>query len=86
MPSSTKVGTFHAKQKLAHHLYLGMEDSHLQGPHVATPKLVGTILPGVTRDSVLQLARDAGLTVEEADVPVADALAADEVFTSGAQL
>ena len=32
---------------------------------LATPPLGGTILPGVTRDSVIALARDAGLTVEE---------------------
>ena len=32
---------------------------------VRTPPLTGTILPGITRDSILQLARDAGLTVEE---------------------
>lgn len=30
-----------------------------------TPSLDGTILPGITRDSILQLARDAGLTVRE---------------------
>jgi len=32
---------------------------------LVTPPLGGTILPGVTRDSILTLARDAGLTVEE---------------------
>ncbi|MDP3907049.1 branched-chain amino acid aminotransferase [Novosphingobium sp.] len=30
-----------------------------------TPALTGTILPGITRDSLLQLAREEGLTVEE---------------------
>ena len=30
-----------------------------------TPPLTGTILPGITRDSLIQLARDAGLTVRE---------------------
>ena len=30
-----------------------------------TPPLTGTILPGVTRDSLIQLARDEGLTVRE---------------------
>ena len=30
-----------------------------------TPPLTGTILPGVTRDSIIRLARDAGLTVRE---------------------
>lgn len=32
---------------------------------LVTPELTGTILPGVTRDSVIQLARERGLTVEE---------------------
>ena len=32
---------------------------------VQTPPLTGTILPGITRDSILALARDAGLTVRE---------------------
>lgn len=32
---------------------------------LATPPLTGTILPGVTRDSLLVLARDLGLTVRE---------------------
>lgn len=30
-----------------------------------TPPLTGTILPGITRDSILTLARDAGMTVRE---------------------
>ena len=30
-----------------------------------TPPLSGTILPGITRDSIIRLARDEGLTVEE---------------------
>jgi branched-chain amino acid aminotransferase len=32
---------------------------------MATPPLGGSILPGITRDSVLTLARDAGITVRE---------------------
>jgi branched-chain amino acid aminotransferase len=32
---------------------------------LATPALTGTILPGITRDSILTLARDMGLTVRE---------------------
>ena len=37
------------------------EDGSLQ-----TPPLSGTILPGITRDSLMTLARDEGLTVREA--------------------
>ena len=32
---------------------------------IATPKLVGTVLPGITRESVIQILRDRGLTVNE---------------------
>ena len=32
---------------------------------LATPPLTGTILPGITRDSILTLARDAGMAVRE---------------------
>jgi branched-chain amino acid aminotransferase len=32
---------------------------------VVTPKLTGTLLPGITRDSILQAARDLGYTTEE---------------------
>lgn len=58
----------------------------VQGKHIKTPALVGTILPGVTRKSILQLAEDAGYTVEETNVAVTEALEADEVFTSGVAL
>ncbi len=39
----------------------------------------GTILPGVTRDSIIQIARSRGYTVSEEQVPVAEAMDADEV-------
>ncbi len=41
---------------------------------VVTPKLNGSILPGVTRDSVLQLCRDWGLPVEERRISI------DEIY------
>jgi branched-chain amino acid aminotransferase len=40
------------------------------GGTIVTPRLTGTILEGVTRDSILQLARDRGMTVEERDVTI----------------
>ncbi|MGO4692604.1 branched-chain amino acid aminotransferase [Glaciibacter sp. 2TAF33] len=40
------------------------------GGTLVTPRLTGTILEGVTRDSILQLARDRGMTVEERDVTI----------------
>jgi branched-chain amino acid aminotransferase len=49
-----------------------------------TPSLDGTILPGVTRGSILQLATKLGYEAVEAKISVQDALDADEVFTTGA--
>ncbi|MGH9365087.1 MAG: branched-chain amino acid aminotransferase [Thermoanaerobaculia bacterium] len=46
------------------------------GPRVVTPELSGTILPGVTRDSVLTLLRETGVAVEERRVSIDELLAA----------
>ena len=40
-------------------------------------------MPGVTRKSIIQLARQLGYDVQETDVPVAEAMQADEIFTTG---
>ncbi len=48
----------------------------LIGEELITPPLEGTILPGVTRDSVIQLARDWKIKVSERRVSI------DEVFTA----
>jgi branched-chain amino acid aminotransferase len=65
-----------------HHRYLdevGTMNIMLKiGDEVITPPLSGTILPGVTRDSVLTLARDWGLRVSER------AIAMDEVVGAAA--
>lgn len=45
-----------------------------EGTHIATPALSGSILPGVTRNSVLKLAPDLGYTVSE------DRIAIDQVL------
>jgi hypothetical protein len=55
-----------------------------QDKTIKTPPLVGTILPGVTRKSVLQLATDMGFHISEEDIPITEAMHADEVFTTGA--
>ncbi|SDH10835.1 branched-chain amino acid aminotransferase [Lentzea fradiae] len=43
----------------------GMNLFFVFGDKVVTPELTGTLLPGITRSSLLQLASDLGLTVEE---------------------
>jgi len=56
---------------------------------VITPPLTGTILPGVTRDSVIQICRHWGLTVCERMIAIEEVIAAQadgslkEVFASG---
>lgn len=46
-----------------------------EGKHIVTPALSGSILPGITRDSILTLAPSLGYTVEEARLPVEQILA-----------
>lgn len=55
----------------------------VKGKTITTPPLNGTILPGVTRRSIIELARTKGYTVEEAPLSVDAAMDADELFTTG---
>ena len=48
-----------------------------------TPPLVSSILPGITRDSVLVLARGLGIPVEEKALPREMLYLADELFFTG---
>lgn len=48
------------------------------GDEVVTPALDGTIMPGVTRDSVLTLLRDAGHAVSERRVAIEEIVAAHD--------
>ena len=50
---------------------------------ITTPPLSTSILPGITRDSVITMARDLGYVVEEASLIRADLSLADEVFMTG---
>lgn len=55
----------------------------VRGETLYTPGLDADILLGVTRDSVIQIARDHGLAVVEKAVSVNELLSADEAFFSG---
>lgn len=57
-------------------LYISMNGA------LITPPLTREILPGVTREVLLELAKAAGITVEERDIPIAELFAADEVMFS----
>lgn len=48
------------------------------GDEVITPPLSGSILPGITRESVLQLARDLGYTVNERPITIGEVFKASE--------
>lgn len=50
---------------------------------IATPPLNAGILDGITRDSVIKIARSEGMAVTERDVDREDLYVADEVFMTG---
>jgi branched-chain amino acid aminotransferase len=50
---------------------------------VYTPPLSASVLPGITRDTIMTLARDQGLTVKEQDLPREMLYVSDEVFFAG---
>lgn len=50
---------------------------------VYTPPVVAALLPGITRSSVMTLARDAGYEVVEANIPREMLFTADEIFFTG---
>ncbi|MFD7668189.1 branched-chain amino acid transaminase [Streptomyces sp. NPDC059788] len=51
--------------------------------HLVTPPLSDNILPGITRDTVLTLAREAGLPVTERSITRGELYVADEAFLTG---
>ncbi|XWS33445.1 hypothetical protein CRYUN_Cryun22dG0083600 [Craigia yunnanensis] len=55
----------------------------VKGNVISTPAIKGTILPGITRKSIIDVARSQGFQVEERLVPVDELLDADEVFCTG---
>jgi branched-chain amino acid aminotransferase len=52
----------------------------LRGERLVTPALATGLLPGITRQRVIELARAGGLTVDEGDLSPAEARAAGEAF------
>ena len=55
----------------------------VKGGQIYTPPLGSAILAGITRDSVIQIARNLGYEVKEAVIPRASLYIADEVFFTG---
>jgi len=50
---------------------------------VITPPLIASILKGITRDTIITLARDLGYETLERDITVGELYTADEVFVCG---
>lgn len=50
---------------------------------LATPDLSASILPGITRDTVIQLARSLGYEVHEGEMIRTDLYGSDELFVTG---
>jgi branched-chain amino acid aminotransferase len=50
---------------------------------IGTPPLATSILPGVTRDTIIQMAQDLGYEVKEQNLIRSDLALADEVFMTG---
>jgi len=55
----------------------------VQNGTLFTPPLSSSILPGITRDSVMSLARDLGIPVREETLPREMLYVADEIFFTG---
>jgi branched-chain amino acid aminotransferase len=55
----------------------------IEGGVVRTPHPSSGILRGVTRDTVIQIAKDAGYPVEETTLTIFDVFSADEAFLTG---
>lgn len=55
----------------------------VKGNVISTPATTGTILEGITRKSIIEIAQDYGFQVEERAIPVDELLDADEVFCTG---
>ena len=55
----------------------------VSGGTIVTTPLDGTILGGITRDTIMTLAREAGIAVREAHMPREMLYMADEVFFTG---
>ena len=55
----------------------------IENGKIVTPPATSSILPGITRDSIVTLARDLGYEVIEADIAREALYLADEVFMTG---
>jgi len=55
----------------------------VRGGKLVTPPISSSVLPGITRDSVIKIARDMGIEVSEEPIPRELGYVADEAFFTG---
>lgn len=55
----------------------------VRGGVIFTPNIASSILPGITRDSIIRLARDLGYEVREENIPREMLYISDEIFFTG---
>jgi len=55
----------------------------VRGDRLITPPLSASVLPGITRETIMTLAAELGYRVEEKDIPREKLYIADEVFFTG---
>ncbi|MDX1512743.1 MAG: D-amino acid aminotransferase [Gammaproteobacteria bacterium] len=58
----------------------------VHGERVRTPPKSPKILAGITRDVVVQLGPDAGLVIEEVEIPEPDLMSADEIWVTSSTM
>jgi branched-chain amino acid aminotransferase len=74
-------------------ILLNMEGKVAEGPgenlfvvkegKLVTPPLSSGVLEGITKDSIVRIARDEGMTVEEREISPEELYSADEAFFTG---
>lgn len=81
------LGGFHEGIALNHDGYVSEGSGEnifiVRGRDLITPPLEAAILPGITRDSVMTIARDLGYAVVETNIPREMLYCAEEVFLTG---
>jgi branched-chain amino acid aminotransferase len=55
----------------------------VRGREIVTPPVADDVLPGITRDAIMEIAHDAGYSVHERKVDRTELYVADEVFLTG---
>lgn len=55
----------------------------VKGNVISTPPIAGTILPGITRKSIIEVASWLGYQIEERAIPLEELINVDEAFCSG---